>query len=59
MNWKRKLHRGSDEVYAESIMTNRFEAIGMYQLPVKETIMTQFSYNFHQQNSFYGPESYQ
>nr|WP_314543321.1 TonB-dependent receptor [uncultured Empedobacter sp.] len=59
MNWKRKLHRGSDEVYAESIMTNRFEAIGMYQLPVKEKIMTQFSYNFHQQNSFYGPESYQ
>lgn len=59
MNWKRKLHRGSDEVYAESIMTNRFEAIGMYQLPVKEKIMTQFSYNFHQQNSFYGPELYQ
>lgn len=59
MNWKRKLHRGSDEVYAESIMTNRFEAIGMYQLPVKEKIMTQFSYNFHQQNSFYGLESYQ
>lgn len=59
MNWKRKLHRGSDEVYAESIMTNRFEVIGMYQLPLKEKIMTQFSYNFHQQNSFYGPESYQ
>lgn len=59
MNWNRKLHRGSDEVYAESIMTNRFEAIGMYQLPLKEKIMTQFSYNFHQQNSFYGPESYQ
>ena len=59
MNWKRKLHRGSDEVYAESIMTNRFEAIGMYQLPVKEKIMAQFSYNFHQQNSFYGLESYQ
>ncbi|QLL58120.1 MULTISPECIES: TonB-dependent receptor plug domain-containing protein [Empedobacter] len=59
MNWKRKLHRGNDEVYAESIMTNRFEAIGMYQLPLKEKIMAQFSYNFHQQNSFYGTESYQ
>ena len=59
INWKRKLHRGGDEVYGESIMTNRFEAIGMYQLPLKEKIMTQFSYNFHQQNSFYGPESYQ
>ena len=59
INWKRKLHRGGDEVYGESIMTNRFEAIGMYQLPIKEKIMTQFSYNFHQQNSFYGPESYQ
>lgn len=59
MDWKRKQHRGGDEVYAESIMTNRFEAIGMYQLPTTEKIITQFSYNWHQQNSFYGPESYQ
>lgn len=57
-DWQRKKHRGGEEVYAESIFTNRFEAIGMYQLPVKEKIFTQFSYTFHEQNSMYGPESY-
>ncbi|MDR0194723.1 MAG: TonB-dependent receptor, partial [Myroides sp.] len=57
-NWKRKQHRGGEEVYAESIFTNRFEAIGMYQLPTTENIYTQFSYIYHNQNSMYGPESY-
>lgn len=57
-NWQRKKHRGSDEVYAESIFTNRFEAIGMYQLPTTENIYTQFSYIYHKQNSMYGVESY-
>lgn len=57
-DWQRKKHRGGEDVYAESIFTNRFEAIGMYQLPVKEKIFTQFSYTFHEQNSMYGPESY-
>ncbi|MEC4116491.1 TonB-dependent receptor [Myroides phaeus] len=57
-NWQRKKHRGGEEVYAESIFTNRFEAIGMYQLPTTENIYTQFSYIYHQQNSMYGPESY-
>ena len=58
-NWNKQQHRGGEEVYAESIFTNRFEAIGMYQLPTTEKIYTQFSYNWHQQNSFYGVESYQ
>ncbi|MTG97572.1 TonB-dependent receptor [Myroides albus] len=57
-NWDRKKHRGGEEVYAESIFTNRFEAIGMYQLPTTEKIYTQFSYIYHGQNSMYGPESY-
>ncbi|MDR2222399.1 MAG: TonB-dependent receptor [Flavobacteriaceae bacterium] len=57
-DWKRKQHRGGEEVYAESIFTNRFEAIGMYQLPTTENIYTQFSYIYHQQNSFYGVEPY-
>ncbi|TDS56615.1 TonB-dependent receptor [Myroides indicus] len=57
-NWQRKKHRGGEEVYAESIFTNRFEAIGMYQLPTTENIYTQFSYIYHNQNSMYGPESY-
>ncbi|MFY1047096.1 TonB-dependent receptor plug domain-containing protein [Chryseobacterium sp. GP-SGM7] len=53
MQWN-KSYRGSDEVYGESIYTNRVEAFGVYQWPIKENIVTQFSYNFHEQNSFYG-----
>lgn len=53
MQWN-KSYRGSDQVYGESIYTNRVEAFGMYQWPLKENIITQFSYNFHDQNSFYG-----
>ncbi len=59
MQYNKRTDRGSDEVYGESIFTNRAEIIGMYQLPTKENIYTQFSYNFHQQNSFYGTDSYQ
>ncbi len=53
MQWN-KSYRGSDQVYGESIYTSRVEAFGIYQWPLKENIMTQFSYNFHDQNSFYG-----
>ncbi len=57
MQWNRS-YRGTDVVYGESIYTNRVEAFGMYQLPVKEQIFTQFSYNYHNQNSFYGETPY-
>ena len=57
-HWKRKKHYGGEEVYAESIMTNRFEAIGMYQLPTVEKIYTQYSYIYHKQHSMYGTELY-
>jgi len=50
--------RGSDSLYGESIYTKRAELIGMYQLPVAEKIMTQFSYNWHDQNSWYGTTPY-
>ncbi len=53
MQWN-KSFRGSDEVYGESIYTNRAEVFGLYEWPVKEHIVTQFSYNYHDQNSFYG-----
>lgn len=53
MQWN-KSYRGSNEVYGESIYTKRVEAFGIYQWPVKESIITQFSYNFHDQNSYYG-----
>lgn len=57
MNWARK-YRGGDEVYGESIYTNRWELFGTYQLPVKEKIMFQFSANGHDQNSVYGNTPY-
>ncbi|HJU45562.1 MAG TPA: TonB-dependent receptor plug domain-containing protein, partial [Chitinophagaceae bacterium] len=57
MNWNKSL-RGSDQVYGESIYTSRIELIGLYQLPVKEKILTQFSYNRHNQNSWYGRMPY-
>ncbi|WP_240347964.1 TonB-dependent receptor [Longitalea arenae] len=53
MNWSRK-YRGGEEVYGESIYTNRWELFGTYQLPVKEKILFQFSANGHNQNSVYG-----
>ncbi|NHW59044.1 TonB-dependent receptor, partial [Escherichia coli] len=57
LEWEKK-YRGSDEVYGESIYTKRFEAIGTYQLPIKEKVVTQFSYNHHHQDSFYGDVPY-
>ena len=56
-NWEKTL-RGSGEVYGESIYTKRFEVIGAYQLPFKEHIMMQLSYNWHDQNSYYGTKPY-
>jgi outer membrane receptor for ferrienterochelin and colicins len=53
MNWN-KDYRGSDSIYGESIYTRRWELVSLYQLPVKEKIMMQLSYNWHHQNSYYG-----
>ena len=50
--------RGGDEIYGESIWTNRCELIGNYQLPVKETIIYRGSASKHYQNSVYGNVSY-
>ncbi|RZJ70453.1 MAG: TonB-dependent receptor [Flavobacterium sp.] len=57
MNWTKEF-RGSDSIYGESVYTKRAEVIGLYQLPVSENIYTQFSYNWHDQNSFYGTTPY-
>lgn len=57
MQWN-KQERGSGDVYGESIYTNRFELFGIYQLPIKEKFLLQYSYNYHDQNSFYGNTSY-
>ena len=57
MQWN-KSYRGGDQVYGESIYTNRWELIGNYQLPFKEKLFLAFSYNEHNQDSRYGTTSY-
>ncbi len=57
MNWT-KNHRGSDEIYGESVFTNRWELFGKYQLPLRERIIFQWSANGHHHNSFYGTTPY-
>jgi outer membrane receptor for ferrienterochelin and colicins len=53
-SWQRQ-HRGTEQVYGESIFTSRFEVLGNYQLPIhREKILLQYSYNYHDQNSVYG-----
>ncbi len=49
-----KQWRGTDSIYGESIRTSRLEVIGSYQLPLREKIMLQYSFNSHDQNSAYG-----
>lgn len=61
--WGGQLHwtdadKGSDRIYGESINTERWELIGQYQLPLKERVITQFSFNSHQQDSWYGTVPY-
>ena len=52
--------RGTDSIYGESIYTKRAELIGAYQLPIaKENLTFYYSYNYHDQNSYYGITSYQ
>jgi outer membrane receptor for ferrienterochelin and colicins len=58
VEWQRK-DRGRDTYYGESIYTNRWECVGVYQLPIKEKIMWQWSYIEHQQNSVYGLTHFQ
>ncbi|MGK7370573.1 MAG: TonB-dependent receptor [Candidatus Halalkalibacterium sp. M3_1C_030] len=50
--------RGSDVVYGESIITNRFEVIGTYVLPLEEKIRLDYSYSYHDQDSYYGDYHY-
>lgn len=53
MNWNRNF-RGGTDVYGESIYTNRWELLGLYELPFTEKITSQFSITSHDQNSMYG-----
>lgn len=53
MNWTES-ERGGDQIYGESVYTERWEAFGTYQLPVNELVNFQFSANGHKQDSYYG-----
>jgi len=53
MKWT-EAERGGDQIYGESVFTERWEAFGTYQLPVKELVNFQFSANGHKQDSYYG-----
>jgi outer membrane receptor for ferrienterochelin and colicins len=57
MNWTPEF-RGGDSIYGESIYTNRWEVMGIYQLPFRELVMLQVSANGHKQNSVYGDMPY-
>lgn len=57
MNWN-KTFRGGDSVYGESIYTKRLELFGTYELPFSEDLTVNWSFNFHDQNSYYGTTAY-
>ena len=57
MDWEKQF-RGGNQIYGESIYTNRWETFGTYELPTSENIRFQFSANGHYQDSFYGETSY-
>ncbi|WP_339884344.1 TonB-dependent receptor [Polaribacter vadi] len=57
LDWEREF-RGGNEIYGESIYTNRWETFGTYELLTTENLSFQFSANGHYQNSFYGVTSY-
>jgi outer membrane receptor for ferrienterochelin and colicins len=57
IDWEREF-RGGNQIYGESIYTNRWETFGTYELPTTENISFQFSANGHYQDSFYGETSY-
>src|SRR5690606_11551488 len=57
MQWEPK-YRGGDEVYGESIYTQRLEFIGKYQLPLPNEFMFTLSYNSHNQDAVYGNTIY-
>ena len=55
MQWN-KSYRGTDVIYGESILTNRYELIGKYE--IGDNLSADLSYNFHHQDSYYGTTKY-
>lgn len=58
LNWA-KAYRGSDSIYGESIVTSRFELTGIFGLKAgKNDMSLDYSYSYHNQQSFYGTTSF-
>ena len=57
MDWTPQ-ERGGDQIYGESIQTQRWELFGTYDLPFLDNLKLQVSANGHRQDSFYGTTSY-
>lgn len=58
LEWTRR-DRGSNQVYGESIYTNRVEVLGNYELPIrKQKVILDYSYNYHLQDSYYGTSKF-
>ncbi len=57
LNWSEKW-KGTDSIYGETILTNRFELIGNYQLPMTEKVKLMYSLIDHQQDSYYGKQAF-
>ena len=58
MQWEPRW-RGTDSIYGESILTERYELIGNYQLPIpRQKVLFSFSFNQHRQDSYYGNVPY-
>jgi outer membrane receptor for ferrienterochelin and colicins len=51
--------RGSDEIYGESIYTNRAEVFGTYEIAGEENLKIDYSFSSHRQDSYYGADFYE
>ncbi|MCA0932179.1 TonB-dependent receptor [Lutimonas saemankumensis] len=50
--------RGNDQIYGESIYTNRAELFGTYALDTKANLKIDYSLSNHDQDSYYGDQYY-
>ena len=51
--------RGDDQIYGESIYTNRVELFGTYALNTSESMKIDYSLSNHLQDSYYGSDRYE
>ena len=51
--------RGNDSIYGESILTERIELFGHYDLPTKKQMRLDYSFSKHIQDSYYGSDGYE